>query len=72
MGIGLIEKVQARATKIPHTIRNLRYEKRLANRVINRLEDKRVRGNLIEMCKSVNWIDETIWERHSMVNTPKA
>ena len=71
MDIGLIEKVQARATKIPHSMRNLRYETRLAKWGINRLEDRRVRGDLIEMYKSVNGLDEIIWERNPVVNTPK-
>ena len=64
MDIGLIEKVQARATKIPHSVRSLRYETRLAKWGINKLEDRRVRGDLIEMYKSVNGLDEIIWERN--------
>ena len=47
MGIGLIEKVQARATEIIHSMRNLRYEGRLTKWEINRLEDRRVREDLI-------------------------
>ena len=71
MDIGLIEKVQARATKILHSMGNLRYETRLAKWGINRLEDRRVRVDLIEMYKSVNGLDEIIWERNPVVNTPK-
>ena len=44
--IGLIEKNKARATK------------RLVKWVINRLESRRERGNLIEMYKSVNEPDD--------------
>ena len=69
--IGLIEKFQARATKMPHSMRNLSYERRLKRWGINRLEDRRVRGNFIEIYKSVNRLDEINWERNSVVNTPK-
>ena len=44
--IGLIEKIKARDTK------------RLVKWVINRLESRRERGNLIEMYKSVNEPDD--------------
>ena len=30
-----------------------------------------MRGDLIEMYKSVNGLDEIIWERNPVVNTPK-
>ena len=58
MGVGLIEKVQVRATKIPHSMRNLSYQMRLKRWGINRLEDRRMKGDLIEMHKSVNGLDE--------------
>ena len=70
MDIGLIEKVQARATKIPYSMRDLRYEARLTKWGINRLEDRRVRGDLIEMYKSVNGLDEINWERNPVMITP--
>ena len=72
MDFGLIEKFQARATKIPHSMRNLRYETRLAKWEINRLEDRRVRGDLIEMYKSVYGKGEINRERNPVANTPKA
>ena len=49
--IRLIEKIHARATKIPHSLRNVRYETRLAKWVIKRLEISLVRGDFIEMYK---------------------
>ena len=58
MDIGLIEKVQARDTKIPYSMRNLRYEAGLTKWVINRLEDRHVKGYLFEMYNSVNGLDE--------------
>ena len=45
MDIKSIEKVKARATKIPTLMRNLGYEARLKIWGIKRLEDKRVRRN---------------------------
>ena len=56
---------------MPHSIRNLSYQMRLKRWGINRLEDRRVRGDLIEMYKSVNGLDEINWERNPVVNTPK-
>ena len=53
-----IKKVQARATQILRSMRNLAYEARLIRWGINRLEDRCARGNLIQMNKSVNGLDE--------------
>ena len=58
MDIGLIEKIQARAIKIPHSMRNIRYETNLKRWGVNRLDDRSVREDLIEMYKSVNGLDE--------------
>ena len=70
--IGLIEKFQPRATKILVSMRNLRYEVRPTKWGINMLEDRLVRGDLIETYKSVNGLAEINWGRNSMVNTQKA
>ena len=46
-----------------HTsMRNLGYEAKLKRWDINRLEDRRARGDLIPMYKSVNGLDEIKWE----------
>ena len=58
MDIELIEKFEARATKIPHSMRNLSFEKRIKRWGINRLEDSHVRTGMIKMYKSVNGLDE--------------
>ena len=42
-------------------MKNFRYETRLAKWGINTLEDRRVRGYLIEMNKSVNVLGQIIW-----------
>ena len=72
MDIELIKKVKARATKIPHIMRNIRHEKTLAKWGNKRLEDMRVRWDLIEMYKYVNGLYDINWERNPMVNTQKA
>ena len=61
MDVGLIEKVESRATKIPLSMRNLTNQMRLNKWGINRLEHSRVREDLIEMHKSVNGVDEINW-----------
>ena len=38
---------------------------------INRFEDRHVKGDLIEMYKYVNRLDEINWEMNQVVNTPK-
>ena len=53
MDIGLIEKVQVRATKIPNSMKGLRYEPRLAKWGIKSLEVRIMRGGLIEIYKYV-------------------
>ena len=50
-------------------MRNLRYEARLVKWVANRLEH--VRGDLIEMYKSVNELEELNWERDPVLNISK-
>ena len=64
MDIRSIENVQARATKIPTSMINLGYEARLKRWDINRLEDKRVKSDFIQMFKSVNGLHEIKWENH--------
>ena len=43
-------------------MRNLGYEARLKICGINRLENRRVRWDLIQMYKSANGLDEIKWE----------
>ena len=40
--------------------------------MFNRLEDRRVREDLIEMYKSVNGLDEINWERNQVIDTFKS
>ena len=49
--IDLLEGVQKRATKIVPELRNMTYDKRLESLGLIRLEDRRVRGDMIETYK---------------------
>ena len=53
----VIEKVQRRATKIVPELRNLSYEERLVQLKLTTLENRRVRGDLIEVFKFVKGIE---------------
>ena len=61
-----IEKVQERATKIPYGFSELSYEERLRRMNLTTLNDRRIRGDLIEMYKVVNEQEQIEW-----VNFPK-
>ena len=52
-------------------MRILRYETRIAKWGINRLEDWRMRGDLIEMNTFLNGLDEINWEKNPVVNKTK-
>jgi hypothetical protein len=52
--ISTIERVQRRATKLVKHLRNESYEARLESLGLMKLEDRRVRGDLIQMFKIVN------------------
>ena len=71
MGIWLIETIEARDSKILHSMKSLRYEARLVKWRVDRLEDRRVRAHLIEMYKYVNELDEINLERYPVINTPR-
>ena len=56
--IEILEKVQRRATKLVKSISNLSYEERLKKLGMLKLEDGRVRGDLIQMYKIVNNLEK--------------
>ena len=56
--INLIEKVQRRATKLVKSIKKETYEDRLKSLGLMNLEDRRMRGDLIQMYKIVNGIEK--------------
>ena len=49
--IGLLEGVQKRATKLVPELRNMTYKKRLEKLGLTCLEDRRIRGDMIETYK---------------------
>jgi len=57
----LLEKVQRRATKLVPRIRNWRFEDRLAALGLTSLHERRLRGDLIQLFKLVNGINEVNW-----------
>ena len=59
--IKMIEKVQRRATKIPSQMRDLPYDKRLSMWGLTALDDRRVRGDLIQMFKFTNGYELIDW-----------
>ena len=67
--IDTIEKVQERATRIPSTHKNLNYTERLKSWGITSLDERRKRGDVIELYKTINGIEDIDWINPP---TPKA
>jgi hypothetical protein len=59
--IDMLEKVQARATKIPFSLRHLSYEQRVQAFRIEKLESRRTRGDLIQVFKAQNGLEDINW-----------
>ena len=59
--IKLIEKVQRRVTKLPSSARNLSYEERLKKFNLTTLQERRERGDAIQLYKFNNGINEINW-----------
>ena len=55
--IQLLEKVQQRATKLVHSIKNEPYDKRREKLGLTTLEDRRFRGDLIQVFKIVHGLE---------------
>ena len=56
-----IEKVQARASKVPSKLKRLPYEKRLELLKLTNLKERRTRGDLIQSFKVFKEIDNIRW-----------
>lgn len=59
--INALERVQARATKIPESFREMSYEERLDKMHLTKLSKRRERGDLIEMYKVMNGLEAVKW-----------
>ena len=70
--IQLIEGVQRRALKLINVFRHISYEERLARTGLTTLEERRVRGDLIEVYKIVNGIDKLEFDRFFNKSTASA
>ena len=62
-----IEKVQMRATKVPTALRELSYKDRLKKLGLSTLNQRRVRGDLIEMFKVLKGMEPISWERNPLI-----
>ena len=56
--IEAIEKIQRKATKIPPELRNLPYEERCKRLGITTLEERRIRGDMIEVFKMMMGLED--------------
>lgn len=59
--IETLERVQRRATKIPLKMKNLPYEERLRRWNLTSLKDRRTRGDIIQMYKTLNCLERISW-----------
>ena len=59
--IEALEKVQRRATRIPASMRTLEYEERLKIRDLTTLKERRERGDIIQMYKTMNGLEDIQW-----------
>ena len=72
-----LELVQRRATKRAPGLRNLNYEQRLEKLNLMTLEERRIRGDLIQQYKIVkghdiiNWYKKPVMEQGSAILRPK-
>jgi hypothetical protein len=68
----IIERVQHKATKIPHELRSLDYEGRCARLGLEAHEDRRTHGDLIQKFKFINSIDSINWHNEPLTVPPRA
>ena len=59
--VAALERVQRRATKVPSALHHLPYEERLTAMGILSLEDRRLRGDLIQRYKLEKGMEEISW-----------
>ena len=70
--IASLERIQHRATKIPHQLRSLKYNERCAAWSITSLTERRIRGDLIQKFKFLKSFDEINWHTNPICIPPRA
>ena len=66
-----LERVQRRATKVAHCMRNKTYEERLVAFNLTTLEERRIRGDLIQLFKINRGIEQVNWIREPRLGHPR-
>ena len=69
--INVLEKVQARATKMAHEIKHLEYSKRCELLDLDSLINRRLRGDLIQQFKLVNNLESIRWHAQPIIRDPR-
>ena len=64
--IKCLENIQRRATKLVNEIKNLSYEDRLKKLGLTTLEERRVRGDLIQYYKCINGFNRVNWSKPNL------
>ena len=70
--INILEKIQRRATRIPHATKGMTYVERLLNFDLTTLSARRLRGDLIEKFKLENGFETVEWHTPQVVLPPRA
>ena len=60
----MLEQVQRRASKLVHSLRSKTYEERCAALGLEKLEKRRIRGDMIQQFKISRGLDEVNWHCH--------
>ena len=69
--INTLERVQRLATKVAHTLKRFKYEKRCEMLKITSLKERRTRGDLIQKFKIENNLDEIEWPFNPNCGQPR-
>ena len=70
--IKVLEQVQRRSTKVPSSLKNLKYPLRCSKLNLTTLTDRRIRGDLIQQYKLLNNIDIVNWYSQPIIIPPRA